>query len=106
MKSCSKAVRVHRYVSAVVLGCALISPLARPAQASIVSETSQAMLLYPNGGYGLEMTITLILETSVEGKAPHEIAEQVLFTTRGANDKQLIAIGRALATRVEALAAP
>ena len=81
-------------------------------RASVASDTAAALATHPHGGPDLEAAILAILDSEAEGKAPQRIAEEVLTVVvreilsakGGANEQQLVAIGRALATKARALA--
>ena len=91
-----------RYVSAAALVGIVIFLGAASAHASIATKTAEALDSHPDGGHGLEVAIADILD-GYRGE-PGTIARGVLKATAAANEKQMVAIGRAMAAYARALA--
>ncbi len=100
----------HAGRSAAVLTAIAVLFGVAAAHASITTETVEALTSHPNGGPGLEAAITQILDEHTQhsqrapsGK-PHIIAREILAAAASASDKQMVALGRALAARAWVLA--
>ncbi len=89
---------------ALIAVAAALTVASAPSTRSVSTETIAALAAHPQGGYGLEDAIRGILEADAEGAASHMVAREILSASSQANDKQMEAIGRALASYARALA--
>ena len=89
-----------RYVSAAAL-VGIVIFLGAASADDIAPKTAEPLDSYPDGGHGLEVAIADILD-GYRGE-PGTIARGVLKATAAANEKQMVAIGRAMAAYARAL---
>jgi hypothetical protein len=73
-------------------------------QASIASATTDALAAHPRGGPELEAAVLQILETRPESQPLHLAVRELLTAASGANERQMAAIGNAVALRARGLA--
>jgi len=93
---------VHTGRSAAVLTAIVVLFGVAAAHASVTTKTLEALTSYPDGGPGLEVAITEILDEHTG--QPHIAAREILAAAASASDEQMVAIGEALAARAQMLA--
>ena len=94
---------IHKYASVAVLIGVVTFFGVESAQASIATDTAEALASNPDGGHGLELAIADIFD-GYKGK-PLAIVREILRAAADASDEQMVAIGRALAAEARELAA-